>query len=64
MSVAVSEACSKVCPQRAFYSAIVILAGQEVDQVAPLGGTTMPLLSKHQLYYFVALRSDERGVDF
>ena len=64
MSVAVSEACSKVCPQRAFYSAIVILGGQEVDQVAPLGGTTMPLLSKHQLHYFAALPCDERGVDF
>ena len=51
MSVAVSEACSKVCPQRGFYNAIVILDGQELYQVAPLRDTfsyTMPLLSKHQ----------------
>ena len=40
MSVAVSEACSKVCPQRGFYTPIVILAGQELYQVAPLRDTS------------------------
>ena len=47
MSVAVSEACSKVCPPRAFYNAIVILDGQELYQVAPLRDTSFAQCRVH-----------------